>query len=59
MMGQGTTIRAVGAYDQSIEAVDLNERQRKPGLSDTDKSVGELDPPNLRVVRFSVHLRDT
>ena len=49
-------------YLDIAQEIILRKKRSKPGLSDTDKSVGELDPPkppNLRVVRFRVHLRDT
>ena len=46
-------------YLDIAQKIILRKKRSKPGLSDTDKSVGELHPPNLRVVRFSVHLRDT
>jgi hypothetical protein len=49
-------------YLDIAQEIILRKKRSKPGLSDTDKSVGELDPPdppNLRVLRFHVHLRDT
>ena len=46
-------------YLDIAQEIILRKKRSKPGLSDTDKSVGELDPPKLRIIRFSVHLRDT
>ena len=46
-------------YLDIAQEIILRKKRSKPGLSDTDKSVGELDPPKLRTIRFSVHLRDT